>query len=145
MAAASAASAAAFAVFPAVAETISGNPLEPFTTYVPTVGSTDTGVFLIRVTSDALAAVCAWLVNAVSMLTLADAMIRIDDELTKGKFKTKLVLQVHDEFVLDAPPAEVEAVKKLVVHAMEHAFDGVMKLDIPLKVNVSTGATWADL
>jgi DNA polymerase-1 len=73
------------------------------------------------------------------------AMIRIDDELTRGKFETKLVLQVHDEFVLDAVPAEVDRVKNLVVHAMEHAFDGVIKLDIPLKVNVSTGSNWAEL
>jgi DNA polymerase-1 len=73
------------------------------------------------------------------------AMIRIDEELTKQKLAAKLIIQVHDEFVLDVPLAEVEKVKALVVHAMEHAFDGVVKLDIPLKVNVETGPTWADL
>jgi DNA polymerase-1 len=81
--------------------------------------------------------------TAADMMKLA--MIRIDDELTRGKFEAKLVLQVHDEFVLDTPKAEVEKVKALVVHAMEHAFDGVLDLVIPLKVNVATGATWADL
>ncbi len=81
--------------------------------------------------------------TAADMMKLA--MIRIDDELTKGNFAAKLVLQVHDEFVLDTPVSEVEKVKALVVHAMEHAFDGILKLDIPLKVNVATGATWADL
>jgi len=73
------------------------------------------------------------------------AMIRIDDELTKEKLDAKLIIQVHDEFVLDVPKAEVEKVKALVTHAMEHAFDGVLVLDIPLKVNVETGETWADL
>lgn len=73
------------------------------------------------------------------------AMIRIDDELTKGKYEAKFIIQVHDEVVLDAPKGEVEKVKKLVQHAMEHAFDGLVSLDVPLKVNVSTGATWADL
>ena len=73
------------------------------------------------------------------------AMIRIDDELTKEKLDAKLIIQVHDEFVLDVPKAEVEKVKALVTHAMEHAFDGVLLLDIPLKVNVETGETWADL
>ncbi len=73
------------------------------------------------------------------------AMIRIDDELEKGKFQARLIMQVHDEVVLDVPPSEVEAVKKLVVYAMEHAFDGTLKLDIPLRVNVESGATWADL
>jgi DNA polymerase-1 len=73
------------------------------------------------------------------------AMIRIDEELEKGKFQARLIMQVHDEVVLDVPPSEVDAVKKLVVHAMEHAFDGTLKLDIPLKVNVESGANWADL
>jgi DNA polymerase-1 len=73
------------------------------------------------------------------------AMIRIDDELTRGKFATKLIIQVHDEFVLDAPKDEVPSVKVLVTRAMEHAFDGLVKMDIPLRVNVEVGPTWADL
>lgn len=73
------------------------------------------------------------------------AMIRIDEELTRGKFKSKMIIQVHDEVVFDAPADEVERVKKLVVDAMENAFKGVVQIDVPLRVNVESGANWADL
>lgn len=73
------------------------------------------------------------------------AMIRIDEELTRGKFKAKMIIQVHDEVVFDTPPDEVDRVKALVVHAMENAFKGIIKIDVPLRVNVESGANWADL
>ncbi len=73
------------------------------------------------------------------------AMIRIDEELTRGKFRTKLIIQVHDEVVLDAVPEEVERVKALVENAMVNAFEGRVKLDVPLRVNVETGENWAVL
>ncbi|MBS1962404.1 MAG: DNA polymerase I, partial [Bdellovibrionales bacterium] len=73
------------------------------------------------------------------------AMIRIDEALTKGGLAAKFIIQVHDEVVIDTPKSEVEQVKKLVADCMERAFEGVVKIDIPLRVNVATGATWADL
>ncbi len=73
------------------------------------------------------------------------AMIKIDEELIRGKFEAKLIIQVHDEVVLDVPPAELDAVKKLVEHAMTTAFDGVVELRVPLKVNIESGANWAEL
>jgi DNA polymerase-1 len=51
-----------------------------------------------------------------------------------------LILQVHDEVLLDVPPAEHDAAAKLVVDAMSGAVD----LSVPLEVNLSFGATWAD-
>ncbi len=73
------------------------------------------------------------------------AMIKIDEELTRAKLKSKMIIQVHDEVVIDAPKGEVERAKKIVVDAMENAFDGVVKFSVPLKVNVESGANWAEL
>ncbi|MEK6579513.1 MAG: DNA polymerase, partial [Bdellovibrionota bacterium] len=69
------------------------------------------------------------------------AMIEIDEKLTEGKFRSKLIIQVHDEVVLDCPKDEIEKVQKLVSHAMESA----MKLDVPLRVNSAYGPNWMDL
>jgi DNA polymerase-1 len=52
-----------------------------------------------------------------------------------------MILQVHDELVLEAPEAEAEAAERIVREEMER----VHPLEVPLKVDVSRGATWADL
>jgi DNA polymerase-1 len=81
-------------------------------------------------------------VNSPIQGTAADliklAMVRIDRAL-EG-FETKLLLQVHDELVLEAPPGELEAVKQLVRKEME----AVCALDVPLLVEVGTGVNWRD-
>lgn len=69
------------------------------------------------------------------------AMVELDQKLTTGKFKSRLLLQVHDELVLECPEAEVQKVKELVVKTME----GALKLEVPLVVNVNTGKNWAEL
>ncbi len=69
------------------------------------------------------------------------AMIQIDYELQAGNYQSKLIIQVHDEVVLDCPRAEVEQVQRLVCKAME----GAMTLSVPLRVNSAHGATWFDL
>jgi hypothetical protein len=51
-----------------------------------------------------------------------------------------LVLQIHDELVLESPPSEVEQVTRIVVEEMMSA----MSLDVPLDVTVHEGATWAE-
>ncbi len=66
------------------------------------------------------------------------AMVRIDKQLT-GR-RSKMLLQVHDELVLEAPPEELEEVKLLVRSEME----GVMKLNVPLVVDIGTGDNWRD-
>ena len=68
------------------------------------------------------------------------AMIRIDDILRREKLETKMLLQVHDELVFEAPPAEAEAVSKMVKREMEN----VRKLDVPLIVDVGIGENWRD-
>ncbi|HEV1288072.1 MAG TPA: DNA polymerase I [Bryobacteraceae bacterium] len=66
------------------------------------------------------------------------AMIRIDEKL-RG-MQAKMLLQVHDELVLEAPPEEVEEVSAMVKSAME----GVRKLEVPLLVDIGSGENWRD-
>jgi DNA polymerase-1 len=66
------------------------------------------------------------------------AMIRVDERL-RG-MQAKMLLQVHDELVLEAPPEEVEEVSALVKSAME----SVKKLEVPLLVDIGSGENWRD-
>ncbi|MEP6262301.1 MAG: DNA polymerase I [Gillisia sp.] len=68
------------------------------------------------------------------------AMINIHNELKKGKFKTKMLLQVHDELVFDAHKDEIDMVSKMIRTQMENAF----KLDVPLEVEVGIGDNWLE-
>jgi len=68
------------------------------------------------------------------------ALVHIDDALTEGGFASRLVLQVHDEVLVEVPEAEREEVGAQVVGLMRGAAD----LDVPLEVNVAWGRTWAD-
>jgi DNA polymerase-1 len=73
------------------------------------------------------------------------AMIQIDEELLKRGLKSKLIIQVHDEVVLDCLKDEVEQVRQLVTELMENAMEGIMPLSVPLKVNSGIGDNWMDL
>jgi len=66
------------------------------------------------------------------------AMIRIHEHL-RG-MQTKMLLQVHDELVFEAPPEEVDAVRTMVKSEME----SVERLDVPLVVDVGVGDNWRD-
>lgn len=68
------------------------------------------------------------------------ALVRLDRGLTKAGHAARIVLQVHDEVVLEVPKDEHDAVEKLVLDVMHTAAD----LDVPLEVNLAWGATWAD-
>jgi DNA polymerase-1 len=69
------------------------------------------------------------------------AMLRLDAELRGRGLEAKMLLQVHDELVLEAPVDEVETVKALVKECME----GACELSVPLEVEVSTGGNWRDM
>jgi DNA polymerase-1 len=69
------------------------------------------------------------------------AMIRIQKRLKDEKLAARMTLQVHDELLFDAPPAEVEAVSALVKHEME----SVIELKVPLVADVGVGENWRDL
>jgi DNA polymerase-1 len=68
------------------------------------------------------------------------AMIKVDRELSRQNLKSAMLLTVHDELVLEVPPEEQEAVSTLVREQME----GVWDLKVPLKVNIASGANWAE-
>jgi DNA polymerase-1 len=69
------------------------------------------------------------------------AMITIDQRLAKEKFEAKMILQVHDELLFEAPKKERAALESLVKEEME----GVYKLAVPLAVEVGSGPNWRDL
>ncbi len=69
------------------------------------------------------------------------AMIHLDRRLAAEKLRANLLLQVHDELVLECPKAEAEALGRAVRETMEGALD----LDVPVVVNVGVGANWAEI
>lgn len=68
------------------------------------------------------------------------AMIHVSERLKKGGYKAKLVLQVHDELLIDCPKNEAEEVAKLLKEEMENA----VSLSVPLTVDVGIGNSWFD-
>jgi DNA polymerase-1 len=68
------------------------------------------------------------------------AMIDMADRLKAEGLKTRLLLQVHDELIFEAPPEELETLKVIVPDVMEHA----LELKVPLKVDYAYGPTWFD-
>lgn len=69
------------------------------------------------------------------------AMIRMQSEIEKRQLKAKMLLQIHDELVFEAPADEIPVLKKLVPQVM----DSAVKLNVPLKVESKVGDTWYDL
>ena len=69
------------------------------------------------------------------------AMINIDRRLAKEKFEAKMILQVHDELLFEAPTKERAKLEKLVKEEME----GVHKLAVPIVVEIGAGPNWRDL
>lgn len=66
------------------------------------------------------------------------AMIKIYNELKEKGYKTKMLLQVHDELIFDTPNDELESVKELIRDTMENIY----KLSVPLKVSIDYGKNW---
>jgi DNA polymerase-1 len=68
-------------------------------------------------------------------------MIRIRKSLHENKLSSKILLQVHDELVLECPKSEVDQVGKLVRQEME----GAASLSIPLHADMSVADNWRDM
>ena len=83
-------------------------------------------------------------VNAPIQGTAADiiklAMIGVDRQLRDGGYKSRMVLQIHDELLLEVPASETEAVRALLVSCME----GVVSLSVPLTAECNYGKNWLD-
>ena len=69
---------------------------------------------------------------------LKKAMVDLYGEMTKRNLKSKILIQVHDELVLNVYKEELDEVKELVRDKMEN----VIKLDVPLKVDIEIGNDW---
>jgi DNA polymerase-1 len=84
-------------------------------------------------------------VNTVIQGSAADliklAMIAVQKRLTREGLASRMLLQIHDELVFEAPADEVATLAALVTEEMS----GVSPLSVPLKVDVKSGATWADV
>ena len=82
--------------------------------------------------------------NAPIQGTAADimklAMINVDKALIQAGVKSRILLQVHDELVLEVAKGELEQVKEIVIREMT----GASKLDVPLEVNVGVGKSWGE-
>ena len=82
--------------------------------------------------------------NAPIQGTAADimklAMINVDKALVAAGVKSRILLQVHDELVLEVAKGELEQVKEIVINEMTSA----SKLDVPLEVNVGVGKSWGE-
>lgn len=68
------------------------------------------------------------------------AMINIHKKLSEGKFKSKMLLQVHDELVFDIHTSELEELKPLIKSEMENAY----RLSVPLDVELGVGHNWLE-
>lgn len=68
------------------------------------------------------------------------AMVGIDREFTQHALKSRMLIQVHDELVFEAPVEETNTIEEIVREQMENA----LEFSIPLKVNVSTGSNWEE-
>ncbi len=68
------------------------------------------------------------------------AMINIHEKLISENWKSKMLLQVHDELVFDVHNDELEKIKPMIKHEMEHAF----KLEVPLDVDLGAGKDWLE-
>ncbi|HBH12509.1 MAG: DNA polymerase I [Clostridiales bacterium 38_11] len=103
--------------------------------YIPELSSRN---FNIRAFGERLA------LNTPVQGTAADiikkAMINVDHELSKRNMKSRLILQVHDELIVEAYKDEVEEVKKMLKEAMENA----VQLKVPVVVDLNIGDTWYD-
>ena len=66
------------------------------------------------------------------------AMINVHHRFEKENIKSKILLQVHDEIIVDVKSNELEQVKKIIKEEMENVY----KLDVPLKVEIDTGTNW---
>ena len=69
------------------------------------------------------------------------AMIQIAKRLAEEKFKSKMILQVHDELLFEAPPGELKRLSGLVKECMENAHP----LSVPVKVDLKAGPNWRDM
>ena len=78
--------------------------------------------------------------TAADMIKLA--MIKIHNEFQKYNFKSKMIMQVHDELVFDAHKSEVEIIKPIIIECMQNAL--VLPNDVPADAEIGAGENWLE-
>ncbi len=78
--------------------------------------------------------------TAADMIKLA--MIRIHEEFLKRKFRSKMLLQVHDELVFDVHKDELETVKPVIIECMQHALE--LPNNVPTDAEIGAGVNWLE-
>jgi DNA polymerase-1 len=68
-------------------------------------------------------------------------MLKVDEALKRENLSARMVMQIHDELLIEAPEAEAEQVIALLRREMESA----VELDVPLDVEAGTGNNWMDV
>lgn len=68
------------------------------------------------------------------------AMVKVYNELKKRKLKSRLILQIHDELIVETSKDEVEEIKVMLKDIMENS----IKLVVPLTVDLEVGVSWYD-
>ena len=82
----------------------------------------------------------AWIIPSAADI-IKRAMLKVQSRLHHNKLKAQLLLQVHDELILEVPPQEIAGVIKILHECMEEAAD----LEVPLKIDVNVGFNWYDM
>ena len=104
--------------------------------YIPEIRSSN---FRVRSSGERMA------INMPIQGTAADAikiaMVRLQRRIDEMRLRTMMIVQVHDELIFEAPNDEVEQVKELVQEIMPTVLD----LDVPLNVELKSGASWGDM
>ena len=62
-------------------------------------------------------------------------MIEVENKINKNNLKSKMILQIHDELVIDTKNEEIEDIKQILKESMEN----VCKLNVPLKIEINIG------
>ena len=108
--------------------------------YIPEVGASN---HVVRQAGERMA------INMPIQGTAADimklAMIRVHRRLEDSKLGARMLLQVHDELMFEAPRDRVQALTEIAYDEMPNALEGYAQLSVPLKVDVKTGLTWGDM
>jgi DNA polymerase-1 len=73
------------------------------------------------------------------------AMLNVYRRLRREERQTRMLLQIHDELVFEVPPEEMDAVTALVIEEMTTPLEKILKLKVPLKVDVAVGPNWLDV
>jgi DNA polymerase-1 len=68
------------------------------------------------------------------------AMLHVDEEFKRNGLEARLLMQVHDELLVEVPDKEVDKVTEILKHEMETA----VSLDVPLVADVGVGENWMD-